>query len=79
MNPTLLQPQGPDDPFCTCPCCYGLGHHGVEILVWERRTLPCEDGETVDVSTWGDPPVGHRYAHRTCTFCGHTWRTSGRR
>lgn len=73
----LIQPTSSSDPFCTCPSCRGLANHEVsEERTWRRRTVPGQNGDSIDVSGFGDPVEGTRYVERRCVLCQHTWITT---
>lgn len=75
---TTISPSSPDDPFCTCPGCGLAGHHHVSITTAEplRREVG-QDGDIIEITTWGSPPPGTPIARRQCVFCDHSWTTDG--
>lgn len=87
----LIEPYDEFDMFCSCPACYWLGNHAVEVKPYKKDlAVRYESMDEVTVGTWQNPrirtvmedmrirTVWHRYgwtAHRTCIRCGNTWTT----
>lgn len=70
----IVEPSHDLDPFVTCPQCLCLGTHHVEQDVY--RTITCEvgNGDTVEITAWGELPAGAAVVYRTCVFCSYRWR-----
>lgn len=85
-KPFMLTPEDEFDWFCTCPACYWLGNHPVEIRAPEVRTEPYPGyvDDSYVVGSWQNPNIRRLerkafdygwIAQRTCYMCGHTWKT----
>lgn len=82
----MIKPVDQDDYFCSCPSCYWLGNHILEIKDVRFKAGLIRDEETVTLGTWQNPnmreiswpnPDGPKqYVQRTCYMCGHSWRTA---
>lgn len=79
----VVEPYDQEDPFCTCPDCYWLGNHAVEIMPPQLHSEPAP-AETVTLGTWANPNIRQvewramNYgwlAKRTCNMCGRVWHT----
>jgi hypothetical protein len=82
----LIEPYDEFDMFCSCPACYWLGNHAVEVKPYKKDlAVRYESMDEVTVGTWQNPRIRtvmddmwHRSgwtAHRTCIRCGNTWTT----
>jgi hypothetical protein len=69
----LAEPRDETETLATCPQCSCMGHHHVEVKVWEARGVRTPDGGWIDMSGFGDPLPGTRVIWRTCIFCAHSW------
>jgi hypothetical protein len=74
-NELHIDPTGPDDSFCSCPKCFLLGNHAVEIRHHPGNfSVPGENGDEVILGSWASRKPGP-YVHRTCWSCGNSWGT----